>query len=220
MPGAFAGTDTIFWNFQRAPSFFDEVCYTGTGVDGRTVNHNLAVLPELIIVKLRSAGTDNWFVYSAATGATKALYLNATNAAVTSAGFWNDTAPTASVFSTYSAFTNQSGQTYVAYLFATCAGVSKVGSYTGTGATLNIDCGFTSGARFVLIKRTDSSASWLVWDTARGMVAGTDPSLALNSTSIESNANSVYTTSGGFQIVSTSTAINASGGTYIYLAIA
>jgi hypothetical protein len=52
------------------------------------------------------------------------------------------------------------------------------------------------------------------------MVSGTDPALLLNSTSAQVNANSVYTTSVGFQIVSTAAGINASGGTYIYLAIA
>ena len=129
VPAYYNNVPTVWWNFRRAPGFFDVVCYTGTGVDGATFNHNLTVVPELMIVKLRSAATDNWFVYSSALGATKALYLNATSAAATSVGFWNDTAPTNSVFSTYSAFTNQSGQTYVAYLFATVAGVSKVGSY-------------------------------------------------------------------------------------------
>ena len=75
-------------------------------------------------------------------------------------------------------------------------------------------------SRFVLIKRTDSTGDWYVWDTARGMVSGTDPSLKLNSTAAEVNANSVYTTTGGFQIVSTAAGINASGGSYIYLAVA
>ena len=83
-----------------------------------------------------------------------------------------------------------------------------------------MDCGFTGGARYVLIKRTDSTGNWYVWDTARGMVAGTDPKLALNTTDAETNANWVYTTSVGFQVVGTDASINASGGSYIYLAIA
>jgi hypothetical protein len=52
------------------------------------------------------------------------------------------------------------------------------------------------------------------------MVSGTDPSLLLNSSAAEVNANSVYTATTGFQIVSTAAGINASGGTYIFLAIA
>ena len=149
------------------------------------------------------------------------MRIDNTNAAATLTAVWNDTSPTSSVFTVgTNSSVNTASATYVAYLFATCAGVSKVGSYTGTGATQTISCGFTGGARFVLIKRTDSTGDWYVWDTARGMVSGTDPSLLLNSTAAEVNANSIYTTTGGFQIVSTAAGINASGGSYIYLAIA
>jgi hypothetical protein len=208
-----------YWSFKRAPTFFDEVCYTGTGAN-TTVAHNLAVVPELIIVKGRSGATA-WQSYSSALANTEYLVLNTTAAKATGATRWNSTTPTSSVFSLGTASeVNTSAATYVAYLFATCAGVSKVGSYTGTGATQTIACGFTGGARFVLVKRTDSTGDWYVWDTARGMVAGTDPSLLLNSTAAEVNANSIYTTTGGFQIVSTAAGINASGGSYIFLAIA
>jgi hypothetical protein len=117
---------------------------------------------------------------------------------------------------------NKSAATYVAYLFATCAGVSKVGSYTGSGTTKQIDCGFTGGARFVLIKRTDSTGDWYVWDTARGIVSGNDPYLLLNSTAAEvTSTDYIDTYSAGFEISSTApAAINASGGTFIFLAIA
>jgi hypothetical protein len=77
---------------------------------------------------------------------------------------------------------NGNGETYISYLFATLAGVSKVGSYTGTAADLNVDCGFSAGARFILIKRTDSTGDWYVWDSARGIVVGNDPYILLNST--------------------------------------
>jgi hypothetical protein len=195
----------------------DVVCYTGTG-SATTQTHNLGVAPELIFFKARNGGTADWRVYvSPSTN----LLLNTTDSIQTDTVMWNNTAPTASVFSLGNrADVNDSGRNYVAYLFATVADVSKVGSYTGTGATQTISCGFTGGARFVLIKRTDSTGDWYVWDTARGMVSGTDPSLLLNSTAAEVNANSIYTTTGGFQIVSTAAGINASGGTYIFLAIA
>jgi hypothetical protein len=209
----------INWSFRRAPGFFDEVCYTGTG-SATTVAHNLGAVPELMIVKRRET-TSSWIVYNPTIGAGNCLFFNANSPSSAAATSWNSTAPTSSVFSVGTAIgTNASGGTYVAYLFATCAGVSKVGSYTGTGATQTIDCGFTGGARFVLIKRTDTTGDWYVWDTARGMVSGTDPSLLLNSTAAEVNANSVYTTGVGFQIVSTAADINASGGSYIFLAIA
>ena len=214
----------VNYMFGRAPSFFDVVCYTGTGVSSQTFNHNLGVVPELMIVKCRSqAAGGGWVVYSQALGNNSAIILNSTGAAFTPAAYWNTTSPTASVFSVNAdTDVGNTGRTYVNYLFATCAGVSKVGSYTGTGTTLQIDCGFTSGARFVLIKRTDSTGDWYVWDSARGIVSGNDPYLLLNSTAAEvTNTDYVDTHNAGFEISSTApSAINASGGTFIFLAIA
>jgi len=71
-----------------------------------------------------------------------------------------------------------------------------------------------------MIKRTDSTGDWYVWDTARGMVSGTDPYLLLNSTTAEVNTDRCFTATGGFQIINSSPTVNAVGGTYIYLAIA
>jgi hypothetical protein len=213
--------NNIVWAFRRAPGFFDEVCYTGTGAT-TTQNHNLGVVPELVITKSRSAGS-NWQVnYSFGATTCGEAYLNNTNAGgiyAYSVGTAVAGNPTASQVQFY-AF--PSGQTMVAYLFASCPGVSKVGSYTGTGTTQTVNCGFTTGARFVLIKRTDSTGDWYVWDSARGIVAGNDPYLLLNSTAAEvTSTDYVDTDNSGFQLSSTApAALNANGGTYIFLAIA
>jgi hypothetical protein len=226
MPGAFAGTDTIFWNLQRAPSVFDVVCYTGNSVQGRTITHNLGVKPELMIVKSRSNGIS-WQVYSATETATKYMLLDSSQGSNTASFDWNNTEPTSSVFTIQGTGgtgleVNWTGYTYIAYLFATCAGVSKVGSYTGTAALLTVNCGFTSGARFVLIKRTDSTGDWYVYDSARGITSGNDPYLLLNTTAAEvTGTNYVDTTSVGFQVTAAApSGLNASGGTYIFLAFA
>ena len=226
-----SGLDNIYWNFGRAPGFFDEVCYTGTGTSGQTYNHNLGVAPELIIFKERSAASSlGWptvFGFSSTTVTFQGLLNNtgatyqSSNVTYTSSSFIK-AQPTSTLITIgdYSDI-NSSGQTYVAYLFATCAGVSKVGSYTGTGTLTTIDCGFTGGARFVMIKKTSGTSNWFVWDTARGMVSGTDPSLNFNNSNAQSNANSVYTATTGFQLLASPSAdVNTSGGTYIYLAIA
>jgi len=215
-----SGGTWVAQGFARAPNFFDEVCYSGTG-SATTQAHNLGVVPELMIIKQRT-GSQAWPVYVSSLGATNEVFLS-TTAAVASSSNFNNTAPTASVFSVGSSVqTNGSGSNYAAWLFATCAGVSKVGSYTGTGTTLQINCGFTSGARFVLIKRTDSTGSWYVWDSSRGIVSGNDPYLLLNSTAAEvTNTDYIDAYSAGFEISSTAPAeINASGGTYIFLSIA
>jgi len=210
----------INWMFGRAPSFFDEVCYTGTG-SATTFNHNLTVVPEMMIVKSRS-GNVNWAIYTASTGATKWMYFG-TAGASTLSSIWNDTAPTSAVFTVGSASpVNDPAATYVAYLFATCAGVSKVGSYTGNGSTQTINCGFTGGARFVLIKRTDSTGDWYTYDSTRGITSGNDPYLFLNTTDPEdTGTNYVDTDTTGFKVTAAApTGLNASGGTYIFLAIA
>jgi hypothetical protein len=212
----------ISYHFRRAPSFFDEVCYTGTG-SARTVTHNLAAVPEMMIVKVRDSATD-WAVYHSGIGATKRLILNLTDTPYTSAtAGWNDTAPTASVFTVgTNVNVNGNGYLYVAYLFATCAGVSKVFSYTGNGSSQTINCGFTGGARFVLIKRTDSTGDWYVWDSARGIVSGNDPHLSLNTTDAGvTTDDTIDTDSTGFVVNQLSaTNVNVSSATYIGLAIA
>jgi len=225
-----AGENYIEWFLRRAPGFFDEVCYTGGGSSTSIYNHNLGVPPELIIIKSRSNGTNvnYWPVKAKAIIGQRALALNSASSDPISATYWPTTNDTATQFRVRASSTaydsNATGYTYVAYLFASCPGVSKFGSYTGTGTTLQVDCGFTGGARFVMIKRADTSGSgdWYVWDSARGIVAGNDPYLLLNSTAAEvTNTDYVDTYSAGFEISSTApAAINASGGTFIFLAIA
>ena len=216
-----SSTSQLAYAFRRAPSFFDVVCYTGTG-SNRTQAHNLGVVPELIMVKNRAAA-GAWDSYSSALANTEYLVLNTTAAKATGATRWNSTTPTASVFSLGSSSTvNGNTQSYIAYLFASAPGVSKVGSYTGTGTTQTINCGFTAGSRFVMIKRTDSTGDWYVWDSARGIVAGNDPYLLFNSTAAEvTGTDYVDTAASGFEISSTApAAINANGGSFIFLAIA
>jgi hypothetical protein len=206
--------------FRRAPGFMDVVGYAGTGVT-RTVAHNLGVAPELIIVKTRSTA-ENWIVYHSALTATSYRYLNSSSSSGTTIIAWNNTEPTATDF-TVGVWNNVngSGVTNIAYLFATLDGVSKVGSYTGTGADLNVDCGFATGARFILIRRTDADGDWYVWDSLRGITAGNDPYLLLNSTAAQvTSTDYIDPLASGFTVTSSApAALNASGGSYIFLAI-
>ena len=211
---------SLSWMFRRVPGFFDAVAYTGNGSAGTTEAHNLGVVPEMMWVKRRSA-TYDWVIYHKDVGATKALFLNKTDSAETQSQWFNNTAPTSSVFTKGNVLTFN-GQTYIAYLFASTPGVSKVGSYTGTGNDLNVDCGFSAGARFVLVKRTDSTGDWYLWDSVRGIVAGNDPYLLLNDTAAQvTNTDYIDPLSSGFTVTSSApAALNASGGNYIFYAIA
>ena len=210
------------WMFRRASGFMDVVAYTGTGAGTQLVYHNLQVSPELVIIKRRD-GTGNWLVNTLTNGSiVYSVGLNSTSA--DNASLYQGTAYSAPTYIGVrgTSLATISSATYIAYLFATLPGVSKVGSYTGTGADINVDCGFSSGARFVLIKRTDSSGDWYVWDSARGIVSGNDPYLLLNSPAAEvTSTDYIDPLASGFTVTSSApAALNASGGSYIFLAIA
>jgi hypothetical protein len=226
-------TNSISWMWKRAPGYFDVVPYTGNGVAGRTVSHNLGVAPEMMWVKARNFSAGHWLVYhkGANGGTNPEQYYALLN---DSSGFfdgttqaWNDTAPTSSVFTLGTGNSVNSGSyNYIAYLFASLAGISKVGSYTGNGSSQTINCGFSSGARFILIKRIDSAGTqpfdWYIWDTERGIVAGNDPHLSLNTSAAEvTSDDSIDPENSGFIVNQVSaTNINVSSGEYIFYAIA
>ena len=233
------GSGSLSYMLRRAPGFFDVVAYTGNN-STQLVSHNLEATPELIIIKNRTSAAE-WVIYESSIFA--AQYSGTTTYTgyiIFSSGGssfnpldnvwpWNSTAPTSSTFSVgYSSNigsdyqTNQSSKNYIAYLFASLDGISKVGSYTGTGSAINVDCGFTAGARFVLIKRTDSSGDWYVWDTTRGIVSGNDPYRVLNSSAAEvTNTDYIDPLNAGFTVTSSApAALNTSGGTYLFFAIA
>ena len=221
-----ASESAINWFFKRAPGFFDEVCYTGIGSTPQNIAHNLAAPPELWFVKQRST-PQGWCVGSSHFANTGILALQTDAEMFTDPTAWNSTYPTSSVLTVGSlANVNENTKNFVAYLFATCPGVSKVGSYAGTGTTNQINCGFTAGARFVLIKCTAPSnvgtGDWYVWDSVRGIIAGNDPYLLLNSTAAEvTGTDYIDTYSAGFELSSSApAALNALGRTYIFLAIA
>ncbi len=218
-------SNDIAWMFKRAPGFMDVVTYNGaTGGAPQNIQHNLGVVPEFMIVKRRS-GTEDWATYSASLGANKYTKLNKDNETYTNTTIWDNTTPTSSVFRVGGdGSVNQFGQTFIAYLFATLPGISKVGSYTSDGNAVDIDCGFTGGARFVLIKRTDSDGHWYLWDTTRGYNGTTDNFLRLNSSgaqdaNIANIDDHLDALPAGFT-VRASSGVNTSGANYIFLAIA
>lgn len=205
------------WMWKRAKGYFDVVAYTGNGTAGRTVTHNLGVAPDMMWIKNRDDQYNDWEVYVSGIthlsvngsdpdsyGSNPAtLRLNKTDAPNFSmSGTWNHTHPTSSVFTLGdTSSTNGNGEDLIAYLFATLAGVSKVGSFTGTTSDQTIDCGFSSGARFVLIKLVSGSGDWVFWDSTRGIVSGNDPYLLLNSTAAEvTNTDFIDSHSSGFTV--------------------
>jgi len=220
----------VNYHFTRKPGFFDVVAYAGhqyrdASTNISSVPHNLGVVPEMIWIKSRnlSSSSSKWVVYHKDLGTSSFGVLNLDE--TVSTNYFLGNTPTNSVFKLFAggfSTVDTSGNDYVAYLFATLPGISKVGSFTGDGASnRTIDCGFTTGARFVMIKRTDSSASWFVFDSARGIVSGNDPYSVFNQDSADvTSTDFIDPNNVGFEIDTNNSDINASGGSYIFYAIA
>ena len=209
--------DFVTYSFSRAPKFFDVVMYKGNASADHAVTHNLETTPEFIVTKVVNYAGEDWHTY--VNGISNSGLLNGGNSFTFSNAITGVSSTTMTLANDRKVNWNYN---YVAYLFATLAGVSKVGTYSGTGNDVNVDCGFTSGARFVLVKRTDSSGDWYHWDSENTIVAGNDPYLLLNSDAAQvTNTDYIDPLSSGFTITSGAPSdLNTSGGTYFFLAIA
>ena len=209
--------------------------YTGTGANA-TVGHGLGVAPSMILIKnlISSGGSaEHWVVYHKDVGPTKGLYLNLNNAQDTSTAFFNNTAPTNSVFYLGNGDKpNKSGEATIAYCFAEKKGYSRFGSYTGNG---NADGTFVyTGFKpaWLMIKRSSNSDNWYIKDNKRSGTAALQnfgqmnpnqtqhPSANNNSVENKASAFSVDILSNGFKCRGTDAGINQNAETYVYMAFA
>jgi hypothetical protein len=203
-------------------SGFSVVTYVGVASSPVTIGHGLGVAPNFIIVKNRST-TSAWYCYHSSLGANARISLNLADAAFTSTGLWNGTAPSSTVFTTVAdTTTNNTGSNHIAYCFAPIAGYSAFGSYTGNGSPDGpfVFTGFRPA--FIMIKRTDTGASdWQIIDTTRDVTNVAGYLLQPNASNAESNATPVLDfLSNGFKNRNTYSVTNATAATYIYAAFA
>ena len=199
------------------PSYgFSIVSYVGNGSTGQSVGTGLSS-SDLVIIKNRSA-TASWHVLTGATtpaisgntfsldSGTNRLNLNLTNGY---ASYGMD------------AQTNANGNNYIAYCFHSVAGYSSIGSYSGTGAAGNSITGLGFKPAFLLIKRTDAANNWVMLDNTRDT---NDALVEKNLYADTSGAEAVYTyekasfDNDGFTLTNIGASMNASGGSYIYVA--
>lgn len=201
---------------------FSILTYTGTGATA-TVGHGLGVAPKMLIVKRRTSSVTSWVVYHASLGPTNYLLLEASDTSATSSIYWNNTAPTASVFTVGNAsFVNQSASTHITYCFAEVAGYSKFGSYVGNGSADGpfVYLGFRP--KYLMFKNVTSPLTkWYINDSARNSSNPNTYRLFANEATAE---DSLYTMtnflSNGFKVVSADIEWNSSDNTYIYAAFA
>ena len=198
---------------------FSIVSYTGTGSNA-TVGHGLNSAPEFVITKERG-NTRNWAVYHVGSGNNNILFLNLTNAQSAAAEYWQNTDPTASVFSIgTSTYVNNSSGNYIAYCWHSVPGFSKFGKYTGNGSSDDnafVYLGFTPA--LLIIKRVDSTSNWHLRDTTRATSNPDEVWIEADNSGAEGTTNAAYRIdhlSNGFKW--RGNVLGASGGTYIYMA--
>ena len=151
------------------------------------------------------------------------LHLNDTIAQEGSGagGYWNDTAPTASVFSVGTAGDTNYSEDMIAYCFHNVEGYSKIGLYEGNS---NIDGPFIyTGFRpaWILVKNTTATGNnWEMWDNKRDTYNIMNHLLEADTNGSRITSAEVDFVSNGFKVRSTSDAMNDNGETLLYLAFA
>ena len=203
---------------------FSVVTYTGTGASG-TVGHGLGATPAMVIVKNRGTAGEEWRVWhQGLSGGTYQMRLNSTAAQASSSVVFT-ALPTSTVINIGSdTSVSQNGVGFVAYCFAAILGYSAFGSYTGNGSTDGpfVYCGFRP--RYLMIKRTDSTGAWEIYDTSRSPYNVTGAKDLQADSSAAEGASGISLgydiLSNGFKNRDTTSYLNASGGTYIYACFA
>jgi hypothetical protein len=190
-----------------------------------TISHGLGAVPHWIISKGRS-NDGGWVVYhqnNTSAPETDALNLSSNDTTVDAVAWFNDTAPTSSVFTVGTTNDiNGDGRTYIHYVFTEIQGYSKFGSYTGNG---NADGPFVyTGFKpaWLLIKRTDNAQNWNLHDNKRSTFNTTKADLFPNLSNAEEtgNGNFIDFLSNGFKHRASTNSLNASSGDFIYIAFA
>ena len=183
-----------------------------------TCGHALNAVPKMIILK--PLVTDNWYVYHVGIGNAKYINLDTTSAETSNSNTWGSTTPTSSLFSINTTFWGVNTNDIIGYCFAEKKGYSKFGSYTGNG---NADGTFVyTGFKpaFVLLKQTNSTNYWNIYDNKRDIDNAVGKRLHPNRSDAETSNTDMDFLSNGFKLRNSGANQNGSGSTYIYMAFA
>jgi hypothetical protein len=171
------------------------------------IPHGLSAVPEMIILK-RTDGSEDWYVYHTSLGNAARVQLNSSDAKTTGTNVWGQTNPSATVFTVESFNAGNA----IAYCFHSVSGYSKISSYSGNGSTLAVT-GLGFQPDWVIIKESDGTDSWQVYDSVRGAGKVLYP----NGNNAEYAGSELASfDSDGFTVTGNP---NENGKTYIYMAI-
>jgi len=199
---------------------FSIVSYTGTGANA-TVGHGLSSAPQLVFIKNRDE-SQNWIIGSDSLTSWEYILQFTTAGESSSSNKFNSTAPSSSVFSVGTGVaTNGSSDDMIAYCFTNIDQYCKAGVYSGNGNADGSYVALNFRPSWVMIKRTDASADWWILDNKRNSSNVVDLRLRPNSSSAEEGPDATFDfVANGLKIRGNYSTLNASGGTYIYLAFA
>ena len=209
------GSSYQSWMFKRAKGFFDLQFWNGNGASPRQLPHQLGVVPEMMIVKSRNNIADGWYVYHKDIPSLSYLKVHSSDKEYSGANCWTSTAPTDTHFYLGSDNAVNNNASYHGQLFASLDGISKVGSYevNANGDSVTVDCGFSAGPRFLLIKDyTNNSTDWMLFDTVRGIA---EPHATLGEMLDDTPGQKTWTVPAGVTSVSV-LCIGGGGGCVLY----
>jgi hypothetical protein len=209
-------------NWKRAPKFCETVNYFGDASNNRVIQHGLGAVPEMIWVKNRDA-TAPWKVYLHHYGGGYDIGFEGQGINNSGAAFTADATSTTFTIDNQSAV-NALSNKFMAYLFASVPGISKIGEFTTTGSDININCGFSNGARYVLLKKTNAGITngyWHVFDSRQGIVSGNTPYFVFYPVQNQvTNENIISPHPSGFTMHGFTSGIWQTGATVTFYAIA
>ena len=213
------GTYKTYTGSVNTTAGFSIIKYTGNGSAGHTIPHHLGAAPTFRITKNLNSISD-WPIYNEVLGNTKEIKFTET-AAGTTTNYWNSTSPNATNFTLgTNGISNENGSELISYNFTPIQGYSKFSSYTGNGSTDGtfVYTGFKPA--WIMIKRTDATDSWCMYDNKREGYNVDNDALFANQNSAENSDDTIDLLSNGFKLRGTQTRINSSSGNYIYMAFA
>jgi hypothetical protein len=200
---------------------FSIVTYTGNTSNNQTVGHGLGAVPGIILIRNRSR-VETWrFNHQSINNGIGMCQFNTDAAYNTTGTTLMNVAATSSVFSVSTDWSVNGNYPFVAWCWAEKQGYSKFGKYGGNGSDDGpfVYTGFKPA--FLIMKRTDSTGNWVMFDTKRDTHNVTKHRLFPNlANSDNTTRNYIDLLSNGFKMRNTDVDHNASGATIIYMAFA
>ena len=228
-------TKYVGWTFRNQDKFFKVFEYTGNG-SNRTIAHNLGSTPGCIMIHDRD-NNEGWTVYhrgmnrtdGSASDAEIYQKLHTATSPTDDATVFQDTAPTATVFSLgTNDRINKNSVTYVAYVFGHTDSedleneLISCGSYNGSGSIQDITIGGGWEPQWIMTKDSEGG-DFYIFDDARGMSSG------FNDHPHHTNSNGAEYSFGGSGamgpdqgkgiLLEASNSVNRSGRKFWYIAI-